>query len=144
MDASVFRMNEISPRRIVVFDGVCNLCNGFVQFILRHEKSDALLFASLQSESGKDLMNQYNIDPATTDSVVFVDGEKAYIKSRATLRILPFLKFPWNLLSVFKVLPASFRDWIYDHIAKNRYRLFGKRASCYMPTPELKSRFLID
>jgi predicted DCC family thiol-disulfide oxidoreductase YuxK len=137
-------MNEPRSRRIVVFDGFCNLCNGFVQFILRHEKTEELLFVSLQSESGKKLIYRYNIDPITTDSVVFIDGEKAYIKSKAALKIARYLKFPWNLLYVFAVLPVPFRDWIYDRVAKHRYKLFGKRSSCYIPSPELAGRFLVD
>jgi predicted DCC family thiol-disulfide oxidoreductase YuxK len=137
-------MNDTPIWRIVVFDGICNLCNGFVQFILRHEKNNELKFVSLQSKSGKALINRYTIDPIKTDSVVFIDGDKVYIKSWAALKIVHFLKFPWNLLSVFTILPPTFRDWIYDRVAKNRYRLFGKRKSCYIPTPELKSRFLED
>lgn len=128
--------------RVVLFDGVCNLCSGAVQFIIKHEKHKSMFFASLQSEFAKTLLADNNINSIDMSTVVFYENHKLFYKSSAALRIAGLLKFPYNLLSVFRIIPPFARDLIYNLIAKNRYRWFGKKESCMIPSLELKARFL--
>ena len=130
-------------QQIVLFDGVCNLCSGGVQFILKRDRKDLFRFASLQSELGQQLLAERQIDPKTTDSMVLIQPGKAfYLRSDAALAIGKQLPGIWGLLAVFQWVPSSIRDIVYDFIARNRYRWFGKKESCMIPTPELKSKFL--
>jgi predicted DCC family thiol-disulfide oxidoreductase YuxK len=124
---------------VVLFDGVCNLCNGSVVFIIRNDPRGVLRFAPLQSEQADRLLGGRT---PPRDSVVLVENGRVYTRSEAVLRIARLLRQPWPLLSGLIVLPAGVRDWLYDWIARNRYRWFGKREACMMPTPELRSRFL--
>ena len=133
---------EKSHDPVLLFDGVCNLCNSSVQFILTHEKNEKLKFAAIQSESGKELLSRYHIDAAQTDSVIFIENGKVYFMSDAVLTLTRYLKSPWNLSKNFLALPRSIRDFIYKRIAKNRYRWFGKKETCMIPTPALRKRFL--
>lgn len=127
--------------KIILFDGVCNFCVGSVQFIIKRDPKGMYKFASLQSETGQTLLQQHQI-PSTTDSFVFVDGEKAYIKSSAALRVCKNLTFPWKLLFPLIVIPRPIRDAVYELIARNRYKWFGKKQECMLPSPEIRSRFL--
>ncbi|MCL4143046.1 UNVERIFIED_CONTAM: hypothetical protein GTU68_057901 [Idotea baltica] len=123
---------------VVLFDGVCNLCNGFVNFIIDHDKENKFKFASLQSDFAKKLIDQRFSDLST---VVFYDGDKFYQKSEAVLEIakkLPILRW----VAFFAIIPKFIRDGIYMFVSKNRYRVFGKSESCRVPTPELKAKFL--
>ena len=131
-----------SSHPILLFDGVCNLCNQSVQFIINRDQAGLFHFAALQSEVGKTLLQKHNLSPDNIDTVVLVVGDKAYTRSSAALQVLRHLGLPWSLLSVFLILPKGFRDFVYNYIAKNRYRWFGRQESCMMPTAELKSRFL--
>ena len=129
---------------IILFDGVCNLCNGFVQFILNREKTDRLIFTSLQSEKGMDLLKEYNLPlEKTPSSIVFIENGKAYTQSTAILNIARHLKGFWSLAPYLLIIPKPIRDLIYELIGKNRYRLFGKSATCWLPTPELRKRFIV-
>lgn len=130
--------------RIVLFDGVCNLCNGSVQFIIRNDKEGKLKFASLQSDNGQQLLSRYSIDRSKVDSIVFIDQGKAYIESTAALRIAGYLDGLWKILVVFRIVPVFIRDAVYRWIARNRYRWFGKQDSCMMPEPGVRERFLED
>lgn len=123
---------------LVLFDGVCNLCNGFVKFIIKHDNHGKIRFASLQSSVGQDYIN----DSVKTDSVVYITGNRHYYKSDAVLRILKDMGGIWKLFYGFKVLPVFFRDHLYDLVAKHRYRIFGKKDNCMVPSPELKGRFI--
>ncbi|MDT0677369.1 thiol-disulfide oxidoreductase DCC family protein [Autumnicola musiva] len=135
--------NIPKDKKIVLFDGVCNLCDGAVTFIIKHDKKDIFRFASLQSEIGKHLMAERGMDPEIIDSVVLVDpGVAWYRKSTAALEISRDLKGGYSLLKHLLALPEGFRDLAYDLVAKNRYEWFGKKESCMIPTPELKSKFL--
>ncbi len=126
---------------LILFDGVCNLCNGFVQFVIQRDSRGFFRFASLQSETAKELMLKNGADPEKMDSVLFFDGTVLYHKSEAVLQIAKGLKgFGW--LTYLRILPLGFRDVIYDLVARSRYRLFGRRNECMIPTPELRSRFL--
>jgi len=127
---------------IILFDGICNLCNSSIQFIIRHDKKGKFRFASLQSDFGKMQIKKNQIDTSKTDSVIYIYNNKAYIQSDAALKIVRQLNSAWPFLYILIVIPKFLRNWIYNYIAKNRYKWFGKKESCMIPNPELKSRFL--
>lgn len=136
-------LNIPKHKKIILFDGVCNLCNSSVQFIIKHDKNNVFLFTPLQSDIGKHLIDTYHIDTNKTDSVLLFSPEKGIsYKSSAALRIARQLRFPINLMTVFMIIPTPIRDWAYDYIARNRYKWYGKKEHCMIPTPELKSKFL--
>jgi predicted DCC family thiol-disulfide oxidoreductase YuxK len=127
---------------VLLFDGVCNLCNSSVQFILKHEKNHDLKFAAIQSDAGEKLLALYRIDPNETNSVILISGDHVYTASDAVLKVTNHLKFPYSLGSILVVVPKAIRDFFYKGIAQNRYNWFGKRESCMIPTPQLRKRFL--
>ena len=129
---------------VILFDGVCNLCNSSVQFIIQHDKKGRYKFSALQSPFGQDQLQKFGISPSALSSVILIRESIAYQKSDAALEIARGFSGFWSALYVFKILPRFFRNWIYDLIAKNRYSLFGKRNECMIPTPELKSRFILN
>ncbi len=134
------RKNLFMPSRIVFFDGICNLCNGFVDFLITADKNKVLFYASLQGTTAlKQLPKE---DTKELNSIVFLQEDKLYYKSDAVLRIISQLGFKYKLLTVFLILPSSLRNLIYDFIAKRRYLFFGKRNTCRIPSPEEKTRFL--
>ena len=126
---------------IVLFDGVCNFCNGAVNFIIRNDRAGRFKFAPLQSEIGERLRRDHDIPP-DTDSLVLVEDGRAYTHSAGALRIAKGLGGIWQLAYVFIILPKPIRDWFYNTFAKNRYNWFGKRDVCMVPTPEMRERFL--
>ena len=128
--------------KVILFDGLCNLCNGAVTFIIKRDSGDAFRFAALQSDIGQKLIQSHGIDSTKVDSIVLIDGDRHYIKSSAALNIARHLSGGYPLLYGFMVLPRFIRDWIYDLIANNRYKWFGKRDSCMVPTPQLQAKFL--
>ena len=132
----------MTPPRIILFDGVCNLCNGSVQFIIRRDPGAKFRFAALQSDFGESQLQHYGIPPGMLNSIILIQEGKAHQKSNAALEIAKNLSGLWPALYVFKIIPRVVRDWIYDLIAKNRYKLFGRRDECMIPTPELRSRFV--
>lgn len=128
---------------IVLFDGVCNLCNSTVQFIIKRDKHNQFKFSSLQSEYGQNFLKERNLDSSDFKSIILYEPEVAYYtKSKAALKIAQNLGFPYNLLSVFLMIPSFIRDWIYSLVSKYRYHLFGKKDSCMVPTPENKRKFI--
>ena len=127
---------------ILLFDGVCNLCNHSVQFVIKRDKDGLFRFAALQSDIGKSVLVKHQLSTVSLDTVVLIDQGKAYTRSSAALHVLRHLGSPWSILTVFLLLPKGLRDMVYNFIAKNRYRWFGKEESCMIPTPELKNRFL--
>jgi predicted DCC family thiol-disulfide oxidoreductase YuxK len=134
---------HIEPQRIILFDGVCNLCNASVIFVLEHEPKPVFQFASIQSEAGKTLLKRCGLPEDYNQAVILIDHGKMYSGSSAALRIGQQLKFPWSFLSsVGLIIPWFVRDWVYAQIAKHRYRWFGKREVCMVPTENLKARFL--
>ncbi len=133
---------DTSGKIVVLFDGVCNLCNGAVQFIIKRDKTSKFLFASLQSDFGQSQLQKFGLDPSKLHSIIALDNGKFYERSDAALKIASGLAQPWSMLGVFRIIPRFFRDWVYDLISKNRYKMFGKMESCMIPTPELKGRFL--
>jgi predicted DCC family thiol-disulfide oxidoreductase YuxK len=128
--------------RIVLFDGVCNLCNAGVRFIIAHDPKAKLRLASLQSPAGQTLLAWTGLPTSHFDTMVFIENGQAFVQSTAILRIARHLRWPWPLFSIALAIPAFLRDGLYDSIARYRYRLFGKRDTCMVPTPELKRRFL--
>lgn len=130
-------------KKIILFDGVCNFCNASVRFIIKRDKKDVFRFASLESDLGQKLTDERGIDTSKIDSIILIDpGNAYYIKSTAALEISKELSGLYPTLSVFQVLPEGFRNLIYDFVAKNRYKWFGKSETCPMPTEEEKSKFL--
>ncbi len=127
---------------VVLFDGVCNLCNRLVQFVIAHDPRGRLRLTSIQSPAGQALLRWAGLPTDRFDTMMFVEQGRAYTKSSAVLRVARYFAPPWSWLALFLILPAAFRDWFYDRVALNRYRLFGKHESCWVPTPETRKRFL--
>ena len=139
---------------VVLFDGVCNFCDASVNFIIDHDKAGYFKFAPLQSEEGRRLANEYGFESATVrsantdsnlipiDSVILVEDGKAYTHSTGALRVVRRLGLPWSFMYAFIVVPRPVRDYFYRLFAKYRYRFFGKKDQCMIPTPEVRSRFL--
>jgi predicted DCC family thiol-disulfide oxidoreductase YuxK len=129
----------------ILFDGVCNLCNASVQLVIRRDPRARFRFAPLGSDAANEVLRGAgagNPPVPLPDSILLVQGGRVFTRSGAVLRIARGLRFPWPLLYAFIVVPRPLRDWAYSVVARNRYRWFGKRDSCMMPTPELRSRFL--
>jgi len=139
MDKAYFESNH-NP--ILLFDGVCNLCNGFVQFMIRIDPNGIFQFASLQSETGQKLLTQHNLPLKELKSVVLIHNNKAYTRSDVPLEAARILGSFWQLFYGYKILPKAFRDAVYNWIANNRYRWFGKQEECWLPTPDLQKRFI--
>lgn len=131
-------------KKIILFDGICNLCNGAVVFIIKRDHQDLFRYAALQSDIGKELTQKHNIDTTKVDSIVLIEADRHCTKSSAALRIARHLSGGYPLLYGLIILPKFIRDRMYDVIAENRYRWFGKRENCMVPTPKLKAKFLQD
>lgn len=127
---------------IILFDGVCNFCNASINFVIRHDRQGRFRFAPLQSATAASLGATHQIDTTQLESFILVQNGKAYTKSTAALRVARQLPFPWKLLYAGIILPRFIRDGVYNIIARNRYRWFGRKDSCMIPTPEIRSRFL--
>ena len=129
-----------ATKSIILFDGVCNLCNASVQFIIKRDKGDYFRFSALQSETGKAMANKYGVS-ANASSVILIEDEKKYSKSTAALRIAKKLSGLWPLLYLFIIIPPPIRNGIYRIVAKNRYSWFGKKDECMVPSPEQTHKF---
>ena len=127
---------------IVLFDGVCNFCNGSINFVIEHDKAGYFKFAPLQSEVGEELVEKHGIDTTDTDSVIVIENERAYTHSSAALRIAKRSDGIWSLAYAFIIVPKPIRDLVYRVFAKYRYRMFGKQDACMIPTPDIRARFL--
>ncbi len=132
----------MDQKPIILFDGVCNLCNNSVQFVIKHDTSNKFMFAALQSIKGQILLQQYNLPQQGFNSFVLLQNEKVFLKSTAALNVVKQLNGPVKLLYGFIIVPAFIRNAVYNFIARNRYKWFGKKDSCIIPTPALQSRFL--
>ncbi|GGF04045.1 hypothetical protein GCM10011611_06830 [Aliidongia dinghuensis] len=128
---------------LVLFDGVCNLCHGVVQFLLPRDRAGRLYFAPMQSATGQQVLGRHKLPLDDWDSFVFLDEGRIYLKSAAIFRIARSLPWPWRLLWVFRFLPRPGADWLYDRVARNRYALFGKRQQCMVPDAKSRARFLV-
>jgi predicted DCC family thiol-disulfide oxidoreductase YuxK len=132
----------MDERHIIIFDGVCNLCSHGISFVLSHERDHEICFAAAQSASGRELLLKYELDPQDLTTFVFIKGGTAYFRSDAALEVATHLRLPWRMIRVLRLVPRCLRDAIYKLVARNRYRWFGKRESCSVPTAELQSRFI--
>lgn len=135
-------MNELNSKGVILFDGVCNFCNSSVNFIIRHDKKDYFRFTPLQSEIGMKISEKYNLDSGNLKSVILVDKGKIYTKTTAALRIAKQLSGAWPVLYVFIIVPPPIRDVVYNIIAKYRYKWWGEREACMIPTQEIRKKFL--
>jgi predicted DCC family thiol-disulfide oxidoreductase YuxK len=127
--------------QVILFDGVCNVCNGFVQFVIRYDKKQYFKFASQQSEIGSAFLNKIYHNVAS-DSIVLIDGDKTYSKSMAVLKIIQSFGGIWKTAKIFEIIPRVISDFCYDVFAKYRYKLFGRKDECMIPTPEIRQRFI--
>ncbi len=136
-------LNIPQDKKIILFDGVCNLCNSAVQFVIQNDKKDVFRFVALQSDLGQEILNHIGINPKNIDSIILYEPSVAYYyKSSAAIEIAKSLGGFWHLGTVFRIIPTGIRNSLYDYIAKNRYKWYGKKESCMIPTPELKAKFL--
>lgn len=127
---------------IVLFDGVCNLCSGLVQFIVPRDPEGTFRFASLQSDVAADLVESCDVSTDELDSIVVIEGDECYVKSAAVIRIAARLGGIYSLVRLARILPRSIRDWGYDRVANRRYRWFGQKDQCMIPTGDVEQRFL--
>jgi len=129
---------------IILFDGVCNLCNASINWIIRRDKRARFRFAPLQSPAGERLQREHGLDPVALDTMLLVEDGRAYLRSTAALRMVRSLSFPYPILYAFVIFPPPIRDFFYNAFANRRYRWFGKKDECMVPSPELRDRFLVD
>ncbi|WDO12157.1 thiol-disulfide oxidoreductase DCC family protein [Flavobacterium sp. WW92] len=135
--------NLPQDKKIILFDGVCNLCDSSIQFIIRHDKKDLFRFVALQSEIGMEIIKHIGVDTSKIDSILLYEPGKAYYyKAEAALKIAKELGGIYTAISWFGILPNFLTNSVYDYIAKNRYKWYGKKDACMIPTPELKAKFL--
>ena len=127
---------------VILFDGVCNLCNRSVQFIINRDPTGIFRCAPLQSETGKNLLSKFDLPNDKFDSITLVENNEYYLRSTAALKILQRLGALWKIVYVFMLVPRPVRDYIYDIVARNRYKWYGKRAECMIPSSDIESRFL--
>ena len=130
-----------TSKPIIFFDGVCNLCNSSVQFVIKKDKDNKFRFASLQSQAGQEILQQFNLSQSDFNSFILFEDGKLYTRSTAALRVLSQLR-GWKWSRIFNVVPRFLRDGVYNVVARNRYKWFGKQESCMVPSPDLVSRFL--
>lgn len=136
-------MEMIQNNKIILFDGVCNLCNSSVQFVIERDSDNVYKFAALQSEIGQQLAKERGIDTSVVDSIILIEpGVAYYTKSTAALKIAQTFGGAWQLTKVLEWIPENIRNKVYDYIAKNRYKWYGQKDACMIPTPDLKSKFL--
>lgn len=133
-------------KQIILFDGVCNLCNLSIQFVLKNEKEELLKFSSLQSDFSQDFIKANKLNYKYLETLILIEGDQVFFKSKAIFKIAKYLKFPFNLLGYFNFLPIFFHDffldYLYNIISTNRYKLFGKKDNCYFPEKNLAHRFI--
>ncbi|MEE9407381.1 MAG: DCC1-like thiol-disulfide oxidoreductase family protein [Polaribacter sp.] len=130
-------------KKVILFDGICNLCNNSITKVIKYDKKNNFLFAALQSKTGQEIINKLNIDTSKIDSIILFEADVSYdVKSTAALKVMSDFGGIWQLTKVLWVFPEGFRNFVYDYIAKNRYKWFGKKESCMIPTAALKAKFL--
>ena len=132
----------MSKKPIILFDGLCNLCNGAILFVIKHDPHEKFVFASLQSDIGQQILTKYNLPLQQLSSFVLLQEDKIYLRSSAALKVAQQLNGVWKCFYIFNIVPEFIRDSVYNCIAKNRYKWFGKKASCLIPSPHLQQRFL--
>jgi predicted DCC family thiol-disulfide oxidoreductase YuxK len=132
----------VHDKPVIFFDGVCNYCNSMANLVIRQDKKKVFRFAALQSNTGQQVLKEWSLPPGKFDSFLLLDNGKLYYKSTAVLRVANKLPWYWKWSQLFWILPRSIRDGGYNIIARNRYKWFGKKDQCMIPTPEVKERFL--
>ena len=136
-------MNIPIGKKVILFDGICNLCNNAVHTVIEKDDNNVFVFAAIQSKVGQEIIRYLNIDVSKIDSIILYEPGLAYnIKSEAVLKIMNELGGFWKLMQIFRILPNSLNNIVYNAIAKNRYQWFGKKGTCMIPTPVLKAKFL--
>lgn len=134
----------VAVHNLVIFDGLCNLCIHSVRFILKREADSNLHFVPIQSPAGARLLRQFEFDPENVRTFVLVANGRIHVKSDAALEIARHFRWPWRALTVIRFVPRPIRNWLYDRVARNRYRWFGRNETCVVPTPELRTRFMVE
>ena len=129
-------------KKLIFFDGICNMCNSSVQFIIKYDTKNQFVFASLQGETSKNILEKLQIENKKLTSIILLENDDFYNKSTAVLKIASELKTPINFIAIFLIVPKFIRDSIYDIVKENRYKWFGKKTQCSIPSPELRKRFL--
>ncbi len=135
-------MQSQVTRPVILFDGVCNLCSSSVQFIIKRDRKNLFRFASLQSEFGQQVLKEHHLPANELNSFILLNNGKLYTRSTGALKVVKHLSGAWPLLYAFIIIPSPIRDGIYNIVSKNRYRWFGKKEACWLPTPELRKKFL--
>ena len=130
------------PDNLVLFDGVCNLCNALVQFVIRHDPKAKFRFAAIQSDIGRTIFQKYGMDPADLQTFVFISDNQIFLRSSAAIAVISRFGGAWRMCAIFWLIPRFVRDAVYSAIAKNRYRWFGRKETCMIPTPGIEKRFL--
>ncbi len=134
---------QIGPTdKVILFDGVCNLCAAWTQFVIKYDTEQLFKLCSVQSEPGQELLRHFGYRTDDFDTMVYVEGQRAYDQGDAFLQIISQFPLPWKLLGIGKIFPRFVRNWLYRRVASNRYALFGKSDTCMMPTPATQARFL--
>lgn len=130
------------PDNLILFDGVCNLCSALVQFVIRHDREAKFRFAAIQSEIGRKIYQSHGLDPADLQTFVFIADGKVVLRSDAAIEVVSRFGGAWRIFAIFRLVPRVARDFVYSTIARNRYRWFGRKEVCMIPTPEIDERFL--
>ena len=133
---------KIKNKHVIIFDGLCNFCNGSVNFIIARDSNAIFLFTPVQSQTAKSLMSKHKISDIGNDTFILIKHKIHFLRTDAALEIAKDLDGYWYLFRIFKILPKSFRDWFYNIFAKYRYKMFGKKDTCMIPTDNIKSRFI--
>jgi predicted DCC family thiol-disulfide oxidoreductase YuxK len=134
---------NVGPKdKVILFDGVCKLCNAWSTFLIKHDKQHAFKLCSVQSDEGKALLLHFGFPSEFYETMLYVEGNQCFQQSDAFFQVMLKLGYPWKLVCVFWVIPKKLRNWLYDRIALNRYRIFGKYDSCILPSPDHEARFL--
>jgi len=142
MEKGFSKFETMAGLPIILFDGVCNFCNSAVNFVIKRDKRSTLKFATLQSPVAQEMLLKNNLSESDLSSFVFIEKEKIFTRSTAALKVFKYLNGLWPLMYGFIIVPVFIRDGIYKLMAKNRYRWFGKREQCMVPTPDIRARFL--
>jgi predicted DCC family thiol-disulfide oxidoreductase YuxK len=135
-------MSREMPSRLILFDGVCNLCSGAVKFVIKYDPNGQFKFASLQSSVSHDILRQKGYPVGELDTFVYIRDGQVYLRSSAALRLLRDMGGLWQVFYVWMMVPRPIRDWVYDRVARSRYSIWGRADSCMVPTPELQDRFI--
>jgi predicted DCC family thiol-disulfide oxidoreductase YuxK len=131
-----------TPDNLILFDGVCNLCSALVQFVIHHDPAAKFRFAAIQSEIGREIFQSHGLDPADLHTFVLIAKERMFLRSDAAIEVVSRFGGAWTICKIFRFVPRALRNAIYSFIARNRYRWFGRKEVCMIPTPEMKERFL--